>query len=192
MLQSHAVAREAHIRMKLQNRAAHCEVKSTNLTSKSRIQEKIAAVTEGPSNLFLPLSLVKFRCIKWAPINTTSIWNNSPVYFPAYNYLPQGPELEGPCALPAVHLALLEGFLFQVLVQSTPSSPCAILGQKIPQLSYTSRELSLILNLSLLSFIWWSRILLLEDKHEQQSSAYLLHIPWDFVNLNIWEVRQTQ
>lgn len=52
MLQSHAVAREAHIRMKLQNRAAHCEVKSTNLTSKSRIQEKIAAtVTEGPSIL---------------------------------------------------------------------------------------------------------------------------------------------
>lgn len=99
--------------MKSQNGAAHREVKPTSPTSKSRTQEKrVAAMsqTKSPPNLSLSPPVVKLRYIKHESTSMTSRWENSPVYFPAYNYLPQGTELVGVfCKLTSVQRISLSG-----------------------------------------------------------------------------------
>lgn len=60
-------------------------------------ERRVAAMSQvkGPSNPSLALPITRFGCIKQESTKMTSRWDNSPVCFPDYDYLPQGTELAG-------------------------------------------------------------------------------------------------
>lgn len=65
---------------------------------------------KGPSNPSLALPIIQFGCIKQETTKRTSKWDNSPVYFPDYDYVPQGTELVGVCCtIPSVERLSLSG-----------------------------------------------------------------------------------